>query len=159
MSSLFPCSPVIRECSWKKTHIGKKMKSLKRMLVSFSWCVFKLFSSSCWWGDVKVENIMKVIHRLFFEKEPLRVEFHCWYNFYVESVKAHSSAFCFHVVDAVGLIWSFCNIIRVENASGEQCRVKFKFQTSLESNCPKGVYKMIETVWSGLTWKSGGSGS
>ena len=89
---------------------------------------------------------MKVIHRLFFEKEPLRVEFHCWYNFYVESVKAHSSAFCFHVVDAVGLIWSFCNIIRVENTSGEQCRVKFKFQTSLESNCPKGVYKMIETM-------------
>ena len=24
MPSPFPCSPVIRECSWKKTQIGKK---------------------------------------------------------------------------------------------------------------------------------------
>ena len=50
------------------------------------------------------KHIMKVIHRLFFEKEPRRVDFHCWYNFKVESIKADSNAFCFHVADAIGLI-------------------------------------------------------
>ena len=28
MPSLFPCTPVIRECSWRKTQIGKKKKKL-----------------------------------------------------------------------------------------------------------------------------------
>ena len=30
MPSPFPCSPVIRECSWKKTQIEKKKKKKKR---------------------------------------------------------------------------------------------------------------------------------
>ena len=30
MPSPFPCSPVIRECSWKKTQIEKKKKKKKK---------------------------------------------------------------------------------------------------------------------------------
>ena len=33
MLSPFPCSPVIRECSWKKTQIEKKSKTLKQSFV------------------------------------------------------------------------------------------------------------------------------
>ena len=29
MPSPFPCSPVIRECSWNKTHIEKKIRSVE----------------------------------------------------------------------------------------------------------------------------------
>ena len=76
----------------------------------------------------------------------------------VESTKADSNAFCFYVIKAIGLIWSLCNIVRVENTSKEQSRVTFKFQTSLLSICSKGVYKMIESVRNGVTWKSGDMG-
>ena len=79
------------------------------------------------------KHIMKVIHRLFFEKEPLRVEFHCCYNFWVESVKEDLNAFCFHVVDAIGLIWSFWYIVRVENTSRQQFRVKFQVSNNKSS--------------------------
>ena len=40
MASLFPCSPVIREWSWKKTQTekkkGKEKKTLNRSRVDFS---------------------------------------------------------------------------------------------------------------------------
>ena len=74
---------------------------------------------------------MKVMHRLFFEKEvliwkPLRVGFHYSCNFLVERIREDSDALCFQVVYAIGLIWDFYNIIQVENTPRQQCRVKFQ---------------------------------
>ena len=53
------------------------------------------------------------------------------------------------------LFWSGACVISSENTSKEQSRVNSKLQTSLVSNCSKGLYKMIETVKNGVTWKSG----
>ena len=39
MPSLFPCSPVIRECSWNKTQIEKKKKRKRNaFLWMIAWC-------------------------------------------------------------------------------------------------------------------------
>ena len=51
--------------------------------------------------------------------------------------------------------WSGACVISSENTSKEKSRVNSKLQTSLVSNCSKGLYKMIETVKNGVTWKSG----
>ena len=100
------------------------------------------------------------MHRLFFEKEiwvwkPGKVEFHCSFTFLVKTIKEESNALGFQVVDITGLLWGFYNIVPVENTPREQCIVKcqvfFKCKISLVSNCSKGVNKMTETVWSGVT--------
>ena len=51
--------------------------------------------------------------------------------------------------------WSGACVISSENTSKEKSRVNSKLQTSLVSNCSKRLYKMIETVKNGVTWKSG----
>ena len=51
--------------------------------------------------------------------------------------------------------WSGACVISSENTSKEKSRVNSNLQTSLVSNCSKGLYKMIETVKNGVTWKSG----
>ena len=51
--------------------------------------------------------------------------------------------------------WSGACVISSENTSKEKSRVNSKLQTSRVSNCSKGLYKMIETVKNGVTWKSG----
>ena len=77
------------------------------------------------------------MHRLFFEKEiwiwkPGRVGFHCSSTFLVETIKEDSNALGFQVVDIIGLIWGFYNIVPVENTPREQCIVKFQVFLSLK---------------------------
>ena len=93
---------------------------------------FKLFLSSCWWGNDKVKNtswkncIGYSLKKKVWIWKPLRVGFHCSCNFLVESIKEDSNALCLQVMDETGLIWGFYNIVRVENTPREQCRVKFQ---------------------------------
>ena len=92
----------------------------------------------------------KEIHRLFFEKKPLRVEFDYWYNWKQTRMLP---AFMLWMQSA----WSRASVKSSELKTHQESSVELnlKFQTSLVSNCSKEVYKMIETVWSSVTWKSG----
>ena len=58
------------------------------------------------------------------------------------------------------LVGSAASILSSELKTHQECSVElsFKFQTSLVSNWSNGVYKIIEIVWSGVTWKSGDVG-
>ena len=61
MPSLFPCSPVIRECSWKETQIEKKNVIQKNQESSFHWFFTKIKNLPFWPKDFKTKFLSKTM--------------------------------------------------------------------------------------------------
>ena len=79
MPSPFPCSPGIRECSWKKTQIDKKKKKKKRAPEVFRIKVFYKWDMGKQWktkmkktriGTLLILKINELQYHFFFRGTP-----------------------------------------------------------------------------------------
>ena len=63
MPFLFPCSPVIRECSWNKTQIEKKKKRQRNAFFwMIAWCkCFGVIKDLPIWGSFFLINLPKYL--------------------------------------------------------------------------------------------------